>query len=65
MKSEHPKNCPFCKHTLSLYEYERAICSNCGASWVPNCPKCNNPTWMNKRLEYKHSTPNKCKYDKY
>lgn len=54
--------CPFCENKLSLankkepweiYKYE-TWCRKCGASWVPQCPACKNPTWMSKDGRFKH-----------
>ncbi len=66
MKIEHPKKCPFCNHKLSPFEFKKAICSNCGASWVPKCSNCGKPTWMSLKGYYQHSIKqSNCGYSGY
>ena len=50
------KHCPFCCKRLKLDENKKreTWCQNCGASWVPECPKCKKSTWMSKESIYKH-----------
>lgn len=61
-KQEYPKNCPFCRIILPIINRIRATwCNNCGASWVPKCPRCGNPSWMSLDRKYKHTIKTKCK----
>lgn len=49
------KICPFCNVELAWVRGKRATwCNNCGASWVPKCPSCGEPTWMALNQYYKH-----------
>lgn len=52
MKKSRKNDCPFCYRELIFGN--KSWCTACGASWVPECPRCKQPTWMRLDGLYKH-----------
>jgi hypothetical protein len=54
--------CIFCGKKLKKQDGKYLTwCVECGASWVPECPKCKKPTWMSLEGIYTHPS-NGCGY---